>query len=249
MENKEFRKQISDDLLRIGLKPGGVVMVHSSFKSLGPVPGGIQTVIDGMLDALGPQGTLLMPGLSWIAVDRDHPGFDVRSTPSCVGAIPEYFRNLPGTIRSMHPTHSVCGQGPMAARLFDGHIRDTTPCGANSPFHKLRFHRGQVLMLGCGLLRNTMIHAVEETAAAPYLFEQEPLVYTLTDYDGTVTKAAHSRHAEFPQHFDRVRAGLIGNGLSEGKVLQALCHLYDAEALWNHASAMLQEDILCFVKD
>jgi aminoglycoside 3-N-acetyltransferase len=249
MDERVCRQRIAEDLLKLGVKPGGMLLVHSSFKSLGPVPGGIQTVIEGLTEALGARGTLLMPGLSWVGVDRESPFFDVSATPTCVGAIPEYFRKMQGTLRSIHPTHSVCGQGPMASALFEGHILDTTPCGVNSPFHKLRFNGGQVLMLGCGMLTNTSIHAVEEAAGAPYLFEEEPLEYVLTGYDGTVTRATHSRHAHFPQHFDRVRPRMLGNGLNEGTVLQANCHLYDARALWDCAYAMLQEDMACFVRD
>jgi aminoglycoside 3-N-acetyltransferase len=245
----ECKGRIVEDLLALGVRRGGVLLVHSSFKSLGEVPGGIQTVIDGLKDALGPRGTLLLPGLSWVSVDYEHPIFDVRSTPSCVGAIPEYFRTLEGTARSIHPTHSVCGQGPLTGELFKDHILDRSPCGTHSPFSQLKYHGGQVLMLGCGLLRNTTIHAVEETAGAPYLFEVEPIEYTLTGYDGVPVKVLHKRHGTFPQHFDRVRPALIGNGLSEGNVLEAFCGLYDAKALWDCAFDMLQKDISCFIKD
>lgn len=245
----DCRTQIRDDLIKLGVRPGGVLMVHSSFKSLGPVPGGIQTLIDGLKDALRPEGTLLMPGLSWEAVDAEHPFFDVRQTPTCVGAIPEYFRKMKGTIRSVHPTHSVCGQGNLVEELFRDHKLDTTPCGEQSPFSKLKYYNGQVLMLGCGLLCNTTIHAVEEAAGAPYLFQPEPVEYTITGYDGIAIKSVHKRHGHAPQNFDRVRPGLIGSGLAEGYVLKAFCHLYDARALWDHALAMMKEDISCFVRD
>jgi aminoglycoside 3-N-acetyltransferase len=199
--------------------------------------------------ALGHNGTLLMPGLCWEAVGREQPVFDVRSTPTCVGAIPEYFRRMEGTVRSLHPTHSVCGQGPLTAELFSNHSMDTTPCGPNSPFNRLREFGGQVLMLGCGMLRNTSVHAVEEVAGAPYLFEAEPVEYTLIDHNGGCITALHSRHGTFPQHFDRVRPRMIGQGLAEGNVLEAACYLYDSRALWDTAMQMLQEDITCFVKD
>lgn len=246
---RECRDRISRELEALGVRRGGVLMVHSSYKSPGPVPGGIQTLIDGLVQALGEEGTLLMPGLSYETVTRANPCFDVRITPVCVGAVPEYFRKLPGTLRSVHPTHSVCGRGALAGELFLGHELDTTPCGPHSPFAQLRLVGGQVLMLGCGLLHNTMIHAVEEAAGAPYLFEPEPLVYRVTGHDGVEREAAHSRHADFPQHFDRPAAALLGRGLTEGPVLQAQCWLYDAGRLWDHALDMLGNDIYSFFKD
>ena len=41
---------IKEDLKSIGLCPGDSVLVHSSFKSMGQVEGGIQTLIDAILD-------------------------------------------------------------------------------------------------------------------------------------------------------------------------------------------------------
>lgn len=245
----ECRCRIREDLLRLGVRPGGPLLVHSSFRSLGAVPGGIQTLIDALADALGPEGTLLMPALSWSSVDRRNPVFDARHTPSCVGAVPECFRLQEGTLRSMHPTHSMCGRGPLVQVLFRNHADDTTPCGVNSPFARLRFHGGQILMLGCGLLPNTSMHAAEECAGAPYLFETEPVVYTLTGFDGNTAEAVHRRHASFPQHYDRIKPRLLGHGLVEGRVLEAKCHLMDVGALWDCATGMLGEDILCFTRD
>lgn len=241
--------EIRGGLLALGVRPGGALLVHSSFKSLGPVPGGIRTLVDGLEEALGPEGTLLMPALSYQSVTREQPVFDVRNTPSCVGAVPEYFRTAEGTSRSLHPTHSMCGRGRLAGELFADHARDATPCGPNSPFNRLRLYGGQILMLGCGLLHNTTMHAAEEAARAPYIFDPAPVEYTLVGYDGVPHKAVHTRHADFPQHYDRVGPGLMGRGLAEGRVLEAQCWLYDAAALWEHALGMLKEDVYCFYKD
>ena len=119
--------RLVDDLLSLGVRPGGVLLVHSSYKSLGPLGGGPAEVIQGFQEALGARGTLLMPALSYAAVTPEHPLFDVRSTPSCVGVIPETFRRAPGVLRSMHPTHSVSGTGPQAGALLGDHGLDNTP--------------------------------------------------------------------------------------------------------------------------
>lgn len=243
------RDNIRADLQTLGVKPGGALLVHSSFKSLGEVPGGIQTLIDALKDSLGPDGTLFMPGLSYVFVTREQLQFDVRNTPSCVGAVPEYFRRMDGTLRSVHPTHSMCGQGPMARELLDRHILDTTPCGPCSPFSRLRQIGGQILMLGCGLLHNTTLHAVEEAAGAPYILETEPLEYTLVGYDGIPVKATHRRHTVFPQHYDRVGPALLGHGIVGGRVLRADCYLLDAAVLWDCALDMMKKDLFCFYKD
>lgn len=248
-ENRDCVQKISRDLAALGVERGRALLVHSSFKSLGRAPGGIRTLIDGLLDALGEGGTLLMPSLSYMTVTREQPYFNVRSTPSCVGAVPEFFRAMEGTLRSVHPTHSMCGRGPLAGELFRDHELDTTPCGPHSPFARLKDFRGRVLMLGCGLLHNTSMHAVEEAAGAPYLLEPEPLVYRITGYDGFEREVAHRRHADFPQHYDRIADGLMSHGLAEGRVLDAQCWLYDAGRMWAHALDMLGNDIYSFYKD
>ena len=83
----------------LGVRPGGVLLVHASLRSLGPLDGGAETVVLSLLEALCPQGTLLMPALSYATVGPQSPIFNVAATPSCVGALSEYFRIRPGTIR------------------------------------------------------------------------------------------------------------------------------------------------------
>ena len=48
------REQLTADLTSLGLKPGDAVMVHSSLSALGPVAGGADTVVDALLEAIGP---------------------------------------------------------------------------------------------------------------------------------------------------------------------------------------------------
>ena len=103
-----------------------------------------------------------MPALSYATVGPQSPLFNVATTPSCVGALSEYFRMRPGAMRSVHPTHSVSGAGRLAKDLLGEHIRSTTPCGPYSPFARLPEVGGQILFIGCGLNPNTSMHAVEE---------------------------------------------------------------------------------------
>ncbi len=241
-------RRIADDLRATGVRQGGVLLVHSSLSALGHVPGGAETVILGLLDAIGPKGTLLLPALSYDNVTRDHPVFDVRRTPSNIGAIPEFFRTRPGTRRSVHPTHSVCGVGLLADVLLEGHHLDTTPCGSHSPFHRLPNYGGQLLMLGCGLLPNTSMHAIEEIVEPPYLFGR-PLTYRLVLADGRVLNTTHRRHAfaGWVQHYDRIAPLLDKNDLKRGSVLAADVFLIEVSAFWEAALAALRQDDFYFV--
>jgi len=251
---KDDGARIAADLAALGVRSGGLLLVHSSLSSMGYVPGGPETVVLGLLEALGPEGTLLMPALTYERVTAKSPLFDVRRTPSNVGAIPEHFRRRPGTLRSLHPTHSVCGVGPQTHDMLDDHIQDTTPCGPHSPFRKLRDAQapnglgGQVLMLGCGLRPNTSMHAIEELAMPPYLFNG-PLDYVLVQAGGVRIEKTYTTHGfeGWTQRYDRVAQVLEAPHLVQGPVLQATAHLIEARALWERVLSVMAHDPLYFV--
>jgi aminoglycoside 3-N-acetyltransferase len=248
MTESETFAHIAHDLAAAGVRAGGPLLVHSSLRSLGHAPAGAETVVRGLLEALGPHGTLLMPALSYERVTSSQPVFDIRRTPGNVGAIPEHFRTRPGTLRSMHPTHSVCAVGRLAEPMLRDHRLDDTPVGPHSPFRLLPEYGGQILMLGCGLRPNTSLHGIEELVVPPYLYG-EPLTYRLVDWAGEAREKVYRRHgfAGWMQRYDRVAQVLDGRGLRRGRVLQAEVYLIEASALWESALAALRRDPLFFV--
>lgn len=247
--NKSF-EAISEDFRNLGVEKGDTLLVHSSMRSLGPVEGGAQTVVEALLQVLGDQGTLLMPALSFATVTASAPCFSAAETPCCTGALPEFFRGFPGTVRSMHPTHSVCAFGSMAEEMTENHRLDNTPVGQNSPFRLLPKVGGKILMLGCGLRPNTSMHGVEELVVPPYLFRKEKTVFTLTDIDGKKTQRAYICHnfEGYRQRYDRVSSVLVGQELREGMVRKVNCYLIDATALWQKAQAELRQNPFFFVE-
>jgi aminoglycoside 3-N-acetyltransferase len=250
MNNQSFESidRMARDLHALGVRPGGVLLVHSSLRSLSPLPGGAETAVQGLLVALGEDGTLLMPALSYEHVGPHQPVFDTRTTPACVGALPEYFRTRTGTRRSVHPTHSVCGTGSQAEALLANHHLGATPCGPNSPFSRLPQVGGQVLFIGCGLRPNTSMHAIEEHVEPPYLYAGQ-VEYRLIHADGSETTAKIRRHhfAGFAQRYDRLE-GVMTAGLRKGRVLQADCCLLEAQEMWPAALKELRCDPFFFVE-
>lgn len=250
--NRTLAQQLRAELLALGVRPGGVLLVHSSLRSLGPEFSrdnqGAEIIVQALLEALGSQGTLLMPALSYETVHAGSPFFDVRATPSCVGALQECFRTRPGTLRSVHPTHSACGVGLRAAELLSDHQLDVTPCGPHSPFARLPQAGGQLLFIGCGLYPNTSMHAIEERVEPPYLYSG------LVDYrirlaDGSETRMTVRRHnfRGYLQRYNRLEL-VQKQGLSKGRVLQAECYLVEAAEMWAAALDALPRDPLFFVE-
>ncbi len=157
--------------LRIcGLGAGDSVLVHSSLSRIGFVEGGPKTLVDGLLAVIGTSGNLLMPSspnpgyqLDYI---RNLTQFDVQNDPSKMGAITEYFRTLPGVMRSESPTEPVCCFGPKADWFTNGHLGETTPYTKNSPFARLAEANGKILYIGVTLDNaGTSLHVLEDAVA------------------------------------------------------------------------------------
>jgi aminoglycoside 3-N-acetyltransferase len=245
--------RIVTQLHDLGVRPGGVLLVHAGLKALGPVDGGATSVINGLIDAVGPAGTLLMPTLTYELAYATDPCFDQLRSPSSVGALTELFRNHPGVRRSLQPTHSVAGVGPAFDALVLDHISDPTPCGPRSPFHRMLFRDdAQVLFLGCGLRPNTCMHAVEELLPAPYLLS-DPVRYRVIDAQGrehrpTVRAYGFRRHG-LAQRYDLLGPLLRpADELRHGRVLAAEALLVAATAIRIRGLARLHEDPYAFVE-
>lgn len=256
MMGEHSKRQLQQDLRRLGVQPGDLVLMHSSFRSLGGVEDGAAGFFDAFLNLLGPQGTLVLPALSYQGVTREQPKFDLLDTPSCVGYLPEFFRTqVPDVVRSLHATHSCCMRGKWSRELAEGHELDDTPVGVHSPFHKLARMNGKLLMLGCGTGCNTSMHGVEETVRPPYLFGCDPRVeYELHDGEGGVLRQSALRHSftvggtKYGQCYSRLIPLLKPGELAQGTVLSAQAFLLSAEAVWRTGGAKLAEEPFYFVE-
>jgi aminoglycoside 3-N-acetyltransferase len=247
MREQQTRAAIRTDLNRLGVLSGDVVLMHSSYKALGPVAGGIETVIAALIETVGDTGTLLVPALSYMQEPRHV--HDTRSTPSCIGAIAEYFRLRPGTRRSLHPTHSVCGIGHHADMLLADHLLDKTPCGSHSPFQKMVDYDAKIIMLGCGLRPNTTMHSLEELVEPPYLLTGEKF-YEITDGDGQTFNKNYCGHNfdGWGQRYDRVADLSDTRFMRCGPVLAAETHVIETPGLRKAVTDQLKIDPFYFVE-
>lgn len=176
-------QRLAADLRELGLPAGATVMVHTSLRSLGWVVGGGQAVLAALRDAVGPDGTLVMPTQSWQLCDpallqeappewwptiRDHlPLFDPAVTPSqTMGAVAELFRTTPGARRSPHPHRSITAAGPQAGRVTARHPLDS-PAGEESPLGALVALDAWILLLGVTAAKVTALHLAEHRASYP----------------------------------------------------------------------------------
>jgi len=198
-------------------------MVHSSLSSLGEVDGGADTVIDALLEALGPKGTLLMP----THPARDGHIFDIDTTPSDMGIISETFRRRPGVLRSRHPYHPVAAYGAHAEEMLRDHERSAIPDGPETPYGRLINLECWVLHIGCDLDTLTLLHTVEAELDLPYLRELE---MKYVDAQGEIQtlqiKRCPGGHRGGVLKFDRLFRE--EGAMTVGRIGQAVCRLLSA---------------------
>jgi aminoglycoside 3-N-acetyltransferase len=183
---------IESGLRAVGVRSSDLVFVHASLRAFGHVAGGAATVVDALLGAVGPEGTVAVPTFTWGSFhDSDTVVFDVANTPSEVGRITEVFRRRPEAVRSEHLCHSVAAIGPLAAELMGNGVRSF---GEGSTFDRLIRRNSWYLLLGVGFEVCTALHAVEERRQVPYRYYRDFAGSTVIRADGT---RVPSRAVEF----------------------------------------------------
>jgi len=168
-------------LKQLGVKNGDIVYVHSSLSSFGLIIGGVNTLIEALLESVGKDGTIVVPCFfikgSMANTLSDNYVFVPQKTPSTIGMFPEAFRLKENTARSIHPTHSVCAIGKKAEYITAGHQFCDTTFGMGTPFHKLLNENCLILLLGVDIQFPTFYHTFED------LNDSFPIdVYLKTDF-------------------------------------------------------------------
>lgn len=242
------KQQLIKDLRDLGVQPGMVLFLHSSFKSL-QFQGTPEEVIEAFQEVLTPEGTLLLPTLTYKSVTKDNPHFSYHDSVSCVGILPEVFRKMKGVVRSMNPIHSVAAWGRHALYLTSAHIEDDITLGNNSPYARMLSFDAKICMLGCGLKPNTFMHYVENINRVPYREVSSIIPMHLTDADGrTFLKEIHMPDMRmYVQRYDRITQVLSENEMHSRNVLSADAFFIDANSLLQKASIALKKDPFFFV--
>ena len=158
IEPKEMvsKAQLIAELKKLGLESGMDVMVHSSLSAIGYVEGGADTVVDALLSVIGKRGTLMMPSFNHRAAQV----YNVMTTPTTSGAIPDALWRRAAAVRSDHPTHAVAAIGPRAADYCRDHWA-TGIWAEDSPIGRLVHGGGYILALGVTHYTSTAYHVAE----------------------------------------------------------------------------------------
>lgn len=163
-----------------GLRPGDIVFFQVSHLNLGPTEGGTsesnvcKLLYSAMREVIGTEGSMLLPAFSFSFCRNED--FDLQATPSSQGAwsssleFLEYFRGLPGVVRSADPILSVAGLGPMAEELL---TRLPNTCyGLDCLYERLVKVSGKICGIGVGLAEASFLHYVEEAVGVPFRYKK-----------------------------------------------------------------------------
>jgi aminoglycoside N3'-acetyltransferase len=175
------KEEILKFLHEIPLTQSRHIMVHSSYNSLGWVEGGPETVIDALLEWVGPEGTVLFPTFdlhSW----TEHHYYDTKETVSTMGIISELARLRPDAIRTPHPIlpFAVIGRDKHVYEMCDG----IESYGLDSVFSK--FHENNGIIMGIGIQLDKIFeysHYVEYLVGCDYR-RNKSFSGTYVDTDG-----------------------------------------------------------------
>lgn len=239
-EKGQILKQsaIKDSLKDLGIHDSDIVMLHSSLSKMGFVEGGAKTIVDSFLATIGDNGTLVMPSFPAIGYNYDYlmsdPIFDIKNTPSKMGAVTEYFRNLSNVKRSFHPTDPVVAFGPKSEYITQNHYNQITPYNDKSPFFRLCELNAKIVLIGVELDSLTNLHTLED-AVSNFKF---PVYHSrifdcrMIDWNGNMVRVKTKVHDpkwskqrrcnELKEHF--IKAGFM----KEGKL--GLANIYVIEA-------------------
>jgi len=176
------RTQLAGELVSLGVRRGAVVLVHCRMSGIGTVIGGAETVVCALLDAVGPDGTVVAyvgwedapPDVDALApTDRERvlaeqPVYDPATGRARRdhGRVAEALRTWPGAVHSGHPEAGVAAVGHEAFEIALPHPPDDA-YGPGTPYARVVARDGQVVLLAAPLDTVTLVHHAEALAQVP----------------------------------------------------------------------------------
>jgi aminoglycoside 3-N-acetyltransferase len=232
--------QLMMQLRDLGVAPGDVLLVHTSYRAVRPVEGGPAGLVAALTEAIGPGGTLVMP--AWPG-DPDAV-FDPKATPAAedLGVVADTFWRMPGVERCDHPC-AFAARGPLAEAI----LADPLPLPPHipaSPVGRVHDLGGKVLLLGVGHDSNTSLHLAELLAGVPYGIEHAVTVWR----DGAPTRIVYRENDHCCARFALADDWLRATGLqAEGRVGRAHARLFRTRDAVRLACEHLARDPLLFL--
>jgi aminoglycoside 3-N-acetyltransferase len=198
LSERDFREILTEQL---GLTTNDVVYVHSSVDRLNlgfPFYG----ILSLLREVVGQNGTILFPtypNLRMSSYDYLLQGkvFDVRRTPSYTGLLNEFARRQRGSVRSLHPTKSVCATGPLARELTYTHQQSPYPYDVCSPYFKLTECEAKIVGLGVSTRNLSFVYCTDDALKDSFpvrVYHDRVFEAQCLNYEGSVETVSTYAH-------------------------------------------------------
>ena len=260
------KAEILAALSAVGVKNGDTLLVHSSLSACGKIDGGAKTIIDAIIEAIGPEGNFFVPTfqrsecyLNGINKRWDHRPSDFRDRASeavrWVGTLPlEFMRLWPDAPRGVHISHSWAGWGPRAAEVLSHQAEDEPPFSDNSCPMIVKDMGGKILHFGSPVGHTSFVHCFETHFNLPGL---GPSYYDVRLADGTITWKFVPKGLPGPREFyskdenARFFREAIAQGLEirREKLGVGELKLIDCRRFWEIGSALVTDDPRIIIGD
>ena len=175
-DKQDYIKQLAEGWQNSGVEQGDVLLVHSNIKRtlLTARKKGINLspddILESFLVALGPNGTLLLPLFNFDFTTNKI--FDIRNTPSQMGALTEVARKREESVRTGHPIYSFAVLGMETYQFAE--IDNQSGYAKDSPFGILHKLQGKIASLDLEDQNSmTFYHYVEESLNVDYRYFKE----------------------------------------------------------------------------
>ncbi len=236
-------KELLAGFQKTNVKQGDTIVVHTSYKSLGGVEGGADTVIDVMRELVGRDGTVLFPAFNFQSWTETHY-WDVLETPSKMGMITELARLRPDAKRTPHPIYSFSVWGARTDEFSKAD--DVEAYGPNSAF--ALFHKINGTIVSIGLDFNStfsMHHYIEYNVGCDYRRVKE-FSGIYVGYDRVPKIKTHSM---FVRNNERVKTYIVpgmndllnAGVIKEVQVGAAKVHFATANEFYDNMSVIVRE--------
>jgi len=237
------RDELAADLRTLGIVEGDTLLLHPSLTSIGPVEGGPEAVFGALEEVLGESGTLALPSFAFNVASQYPEPYDPRHTPSRVGALTDLFWRRDGVRRGRHPSHALAARGRHAARLVEDNVR-YSPYDIRGAFGKLYAMDAKIVLMGCSLAPNSMLHALEDWADLPSMF---PEAYHYVDEAGRRVEVTYQKEPQRHRNFYTVETSQYerefrNRGLiREGDIGLARTFVMSARAVMDTGMALIRD--------
>lgn len=160
------KERLIEDLKASGVREGDLLSLWVSLRAVGWIEGGAKTLLEALLEVVGPTGTLVtqayIPAYPLPLSPENAAKLSNEKSPSYTGKMSNVMIEHPRMVRSKHPLHRFAAIGPLAEELCYKHTPESP---AYDVLSRMRLFNGKALRIGKDVIYGLAIgtgHASQE---------------------------------------------------------------------------------------